>query len=159
MLQMAQLQSLGKWLNDYTRGAFSDLISVTMTCSSAATDQKTSGQAGTPPGSYQRPAYTIAAQYPQTVDSWIQTFPQDSKKPTTITFKASDASSSSWQELGYSNDTVQVTGSYSIFFSATYTENGATVTKNVTAEEAGADLEVTITATHAQSFAITPGSW
>ncbi|EXF84414.1 hypothetical protein CFIO01_02729 [Colletotrichum fioriniae PJ7] len=122
-------------------------------------DQISSGQAGTPDAPLERPAYTIPAQYPQVVDGWINTFTQNSKTPTTITFKASDASSSSWQDLGHSNDTVRVTAPYCIFFSATYTENNVTVTKNVTAEEAGAELEVTITATGFQSFPITPGNW
>ncbi|KAF4783504.1 hypothetical protein HER10_EVM0010722 [Colletotrichum scovillei] len=132
---------------------------VTMTCSSASADQISSGQAGTPGAPLERPAYTITSQYPQVVNGWIDTFTQNSKTPTTITFKASDASSSSWQDLGYSNDTVQMTRPDCIFFSATYTENYETVTKTVTAEEAGSDLEVTITVTDFQSFPIAPGNW
>lgn len=130
-----------------------------MTCSSASADQVSSGQAGTPGAPFERPAYTINAQYSQLVDSWIGTYPQNSKNPKKITFKASDAKSSSWENLGYSNTNVQVTGSYCIFFSATYTENNTIVTKDVTAEEAGSELEVTITATDVQTFTITPGNW
>ncbi|EWG44669.1 hypothetical protein FVEG_05674 [Fusarium verticillioides 7600] len=132
---------------------------VTMTCSPASADQIAAGQAGTPGAAFERPAYTINAQYPQLVDSWIGTYAQNSKNPKKITFKASDSKSSSWKDLGYSNTNVQVTGSYCIFFSATYTENNTIVTKNVTAEEAGADLEVTITATDVQTFTINPGTW
>ncbi|KXH34358.1 hypothetical protein CSIM01_00269 [Colletotrichum simmondsii] len=132
---------------------------VTMTCSPASADQIASGQAGTPGAPFERPAYTIPAQYSQLVQSWINTYAQNSKNPKTITFKASDAASSSWKDLGYSNTNVQVTGSYCIFFSATFTENNTIMTKNVTAEEAGAELEVTITATDFQSFPIAPGKW
>lgn len=129
-----------------------------MSCSSATADQ-IAGQAPNPPAPFERPTYTIDDQYPQLVDSWIKAFPQTSKNPNTITFKASDASSSSWSDLGYSNTDVQVTGSHCIFFSATYTENNATITKHVTAEEAGSDLEVTITATDAQTMTVSPGNW
>ncbi|CAG7565813.1 unnamed protein product [Fusarium equiseti] len=132
---------------------------ITMSCSSASADQIAAGQSGTPDASFQRPAYQIDAQYAQTVDNWIGTFAQNKGSPTKITFRASDASNTSWKELGYSNTNVQVTGSYCIFFSATFTENNTTVTKNVSAEEAGSDLEVSITATGLGTFQIQPGKW
>ncbi|CAI0650207.1 unnamed protein product [Colletotrichum noveboracense] len=132
---------------------------VTMTCSPASADEISSGQAGTPSATFERPAYTIDAQYSQSVDGWIDTYDENSEYPTEITFKASDAVSSSWEELGHSDTNVQVTGSYCNFFSATYNENNTIVTKTVTAEEAGSELEVTITATDFQTFSITPGNW
>ncbi|KAI8302262.1 hypothetical protein K4K59_000600 [Colletotrichum sp. SAR11_240] len=151
---------VGKYQSSLTAADGTSAIpGVTMTCSSASADQISSGQAGNPGAPFERPAYTISAQYPQLVDGWINTYPQNSKNPTKITFKASDAKSSSWKDLGYSNTDVQVTGSYCIFFSATYTENNTIVTKNFTAEEAGSELEVTITATDFQIFPITPGNW
>ncbi|KAI8269951.1 hypothetical protein K4K58_012854 [Colletotrichum sp. SAR11_239] len=151
---------VGKYQSSLTAADGTSAIpGVTMTCSPASADQISSGQAGTPGAPYERPAYTISAQYSQLVQSWIGTYAQNSKNPKTITFKASDAKSSSWKDLGYSNTNVQVTGSYCIFFSATYTENNTIVTKNVTAEEAGSELEVTITATDFQIFPISPGNW
>ncbi|OBS29442.1 hypothetical protein FPOA_03378 [Fusarium poae] len=132
---------------------------VTMSCSNASADQIASGQAGTPGAPFERPSYNLNGQYSQTVDGWINTFSQNSKNPKKITFTAKDAQSSSWADLGYSNTNVQVTGSYCIFFSATFVENNQTVTKNVTAEEAGAELEVTLTATDFQTFTINPGNW
>ncbi|KAK7402435.1 hypothetical protein QQX98_011824 [Neonectria punicea] len=129
-----------------------------MECSTASADQIGAGQAGTANASFYNPTYQIDAQYAQQVDSWISTFPQNKKSPQAFTFKASDASKSSWSDLGYSNSSVQVTGSYCIFFSATFTENNTVVTKNLSAEELGSDLEVTITATGLGSFQITPGA-
>jgi hypothetical protein len=132
---------------------------ITMSCSPATADQISNGQAGTPGAAFERPAYKIDPQYSQSVDGWIKTFSQNSKNPKKITFTASDAESSSWEELGYSESNVQVTGSYCIFFSATYTENNKTVTKHMTAEEAGSELEVTITATDVGTFSLSPGNW
>ncbi|KAJ0381887.1 hypothetical protein COL922a_013660, partial [Colletotrichum nupharicola] len=67
---------------------------------------------------FERPAYTIDAQYSQSVDGWIDTHDENSD--------------------------------------AIYTENNTIVTKNVTAEEAGSELEVTITATDFQLFLSRP---
>ncbi|KAH7274921.1 hypothetical protein FSOLCH5_006306 [Fusarium solani] len=141
-----------------TAGSLSLVPGFNMDCSPASADQIAAGQAGTANATLCNPTYQIDAQYPQLVDSWIATFPQNKKSPKTFTFTASDAANSSWSELGYSNNSVQVTGSYCIFFSATFTENNTVVTKNLSAEELGSDLEVTITATDLGSFNITPGS-
>ena len=130
-----------------------------MSCSPAPADQISAGQAGTPGASYLRPSYEINAQYTQLVDSWISTYAQNKTNPTSINFKISDSSSSSWKDLGFSSTNVQVTGSYCIFFSATFTENNTVVTKNVSAAECGSDLELTITATSIGSFDISPGKW
>lgn len=136
----------------------SNANSFNMDCSPASADQIAAGQAGTANATLCNPTYEIDAQYAQLVDSWISTFPQNKNSPKTFTFKASDASNSSWSDLGYSNTSVQVTGSYCIFFSATFTENNTVVTKNLSAQELGSDLEVTITATDIGTFNITPGS-
>ena len=128
----------------------SNVNSFNMDCSPASADQIAAGQAGTANATLCNPTYQIDAQYAQLVDSWIATFPQNKKSPKTFTFTASDASNS--------DNSVQVTGSYCIFFSATFTENNTVVTKNLSAEDLGSDLEVTITATDLGSFNITPGS-
>lgn len=125
-----------------------------MTCSSLAADQIASGNSG----SFQRPTYIIESKYASTVDDWVSSFAQNKNNPTEITFNASDASNSSWDELGYDDD-VEVTGSYCTLFSATFDENGETVTKVVSAEETGDDLEITVTATSLDTFQIQPGQW
>lgn len=125
-----------------------------MTCSSSVADQIASGSGG----SFLRPAYNIESTYAPTVDDWVSSFAQNKGNPTEITFNASDASDSSWDELGYDDD-VEVTGSYCTLFSATFDEDGETVTKTVSAEEAGDDLEITVTATSLGTFQIQPGQW
>ncbi|RSL82843.1 hypothetical protein CEP51_004899 [Fusarium floridanum] len=129
-----------------------------MECSPASADQIAAGQTGKSNASFTNPTYEITSQYPQLVDSWISTFPQNSKNPKKFTFKSSDASSSSWSDLGFSNSSVSVTGSYCIFFSATYTENHSVVTKTLSAEDLGSDMEVSVTATDFQAVQVTPGS-
>jgi hypothetical protein len=129
-----------------------------MTCSPASANQIAASQTGSAGPGYLNPAYTIDAQYSANVDNWISTFAQNKDKPASIIFKASDASNSSWENLGYSSSSVSVTGSYCIFFSATYTENNTTVTKHMTAEEAGSDMEITLTCTGISTYNLTPGN-
>jgi hypothetical protein len=129
-----------------------------MACSTASADQIAAGQLGMTNLSFTRPLYQIDSQYAQTVDNWVATFSQNKDSPTEITFNASDASGSSWDELGFDDD-VEVIGSYCTFFSATFWEDNETVTKTVSAEEVGDDLEITITATGLGTFQIQPGKW
>jgi len=129
-----------------------------MACSPAPADQIAAGQFGMPNPSFQKPLYQIESQFAQTVDNWVATFSQNKDSPTEITFNASDASNTSWEGLGYDDD-VEVTGSHCIFFSATFWENNEHVTKTVSAEEVGDDLEITITATGLGTFQIQPGQW
>jgi hypothetical protein len=150
---------VGQYQSNLTAASSLSLVpGFNMECSLASADQVAAGQAGTANATIFNPTYQIDAQYAQQVDSFIATFSQNKDKPTKFTFKASDASRSSWSDLGYSNSSVRVTGSYCIFFSATYTENNTVVTKNLSAEELGSDLQVTITATGLGSFQITPGA-
>jgi hypothetical protein len=109
--------------------------------------------------SFVSPFYSIASAYSANVDNWIATYPQNKKSPTKFSFNASQASSTNWENLGFSQSSVEVTGSYAIFFSATYRENNQEVTKHITAEQAGSDLEITLTATGVGSYGVQPGNW
>ncbi|KAJ4123177.1 hypothetical protein NW768_009705 [Fusarium equiseti] len=130
-----------------------------MACSTASADQIASGQLEMHNQSFQKPLYQIDSHYARAVDSWVATFSQNKDSPTEITFNPSDASNSSWEELGYDDDNVEVTESYCIFFSATFWEDNERVTKTVSAEEVGDDLEITLTTTGLGMFQIQPGKW
>lgn len=130
-----------------------------MNVSAASADQVGASSTGTPLAPFINPFYSIDSSYSANVDNWIATFAQNKKNPTNFSFSASDASRSDWSNLGFSQSSVEVTGSYAIFFSATYRENNQTVTKHITAEEAGSDLQVTLTTTGFGSYKVQPGKW
>ncbi|KAI9685687.1 MAG: hypothetical protein M1822_004247 [Bathelium mastoideum] len=130
-----------------------------MTCSPASANQVQVAQAGTAGASYLQPAYLVDSSYSANVDNWISTYAQNKNNPITLNFSASQASSQTWEELGFSSSSVSVTGSYCFFFSATFTENNTTVTKNITAEQAGSDLQITLTATGLGTYKVNPGKW
>lgn len=114
-------------------------------------------QAGNNAGSYLSPAYDIQSSYSQNVDNWIATYSQNLKSPTFFTFSTSDSSNESWEKLGFKETSVQVDGSYCIFFRATYQQNGKTVTREVSAAEAGSSLSVKVTCTGLGTYTVNPG--
>jgi hypothetical protein len=130
-----------------------------MNVSAAPADQVGATGTGTPLAPFVDPFYSIDSAYYPNVDNWIATYPQNKKSPTTFSFNGRQASSTNWESLGFSQSSVKVTGSYAIFFTATYRENNQEVTKHITAEEAGSDLEITLTATGIGSYRVQPGNW
>ncbi|KAF4339516.1 hypothetical protein FBEOM_6578 [Fusarium beomiforme] len=155
-----QAAMVGRYLSALTAADGPVVIDgYTMACSTASADQIGAGQAGTAVGTFAMPAYMTDPQYGGIVDGWIATYPQNKKNPKTFTFTTSDASKSSWSELGYSESDVEVTDYYCCFFSVTYYEHDETVTKNFSAEEYKSEMEITITATDIGTFKIEPGKW
>lgn len=130
-----------------------------MNVSACPANQVGAKTTGTPLATFVNPLYSIDATYSANVDNWIATYPQNLKSPIKFSFNASQASSTDWGSLGFSQDSVEVKGSYAIFFTATYYENNQEVTKHMTAEEAGSDLEITLTATGFGSYKVQPGNW
>lgn len=130
-----------------------------MMCSPSAANQIQSAQTGTAGAPYLMPAYQIDSQYAANVDNWIATYPQDSKNPITLTFDTTQSSSTNWQKMGFESSSVSVNASYCCFFSVTYTENKQRVTKNITAEEAGSSLSITMTATGMGTYKVSPAKW
>ena len=112
-------------------------------------------------GQYFVPAYRIQDTYTTTVADWKARYNDPSFKAGTkvIEFSSSNREKKNWSDLGFSEDKVQVSGSYSVFFSATYTSNNKQVTEYVSAQEAGSSLQITIKARGYEVFSVTPGKW
>ena len=128
-----------------------------MWCSDAAANVLTGGSRTL--SKYLRPTYTIDSSYAQLADTWIASFSQKKKSPASFPFSAADSSSTSWSDQGFKDTDVSVKGSYAIFFSATYTENNKTVTKNISAEDASSEIVATVTMTDHALFTISSGKW
>ena len=101
--------------------------------------------------------YNLPNEYTTVVNDWIDTFEEKKKTPTTISFKASDASKTDWSDLKFDESQISVTGSYALFFRASYTENNQTIVKEISAKEAGSDLSISLTCTGFKTFPITQG--
>lgn len=130
-----------------------------MLCSPASANQIQAAQTGTAGAPYLMPAYNIDSQYAANVDNWISTYPQNSKNPITMTFDASQSSSTNWSKLGFESTSVSVNASYCCFFRVSYTENNQRVTQTINADQAGSSMSVTITATGLGTYKVTPGKW
>ena len=112
-------------------------------------------------GQYFVPAYRIQDTYTGAVADWKTRFNDPSFKAgaKTISFSAEESASKDWSNLGFTENDVHASGSYSIFFSATYTSNEKQVTEYVSAHEAGSGLRITIKARGYDVFTVTPGKW
>ena len=103
-------------------------------------------------------AYDVQNQYAQTVDNWINTFPQQVKNPRKIVLTKADFQKSSWSDLGFDSSSVTVSGSVFWFFRATYTENSQTKSVQLSLDEAGNDFKITLSFTGLQPFTVNPSA-
>ena len=123
--------------------------------------QDVEGNAAPTTEQYFLPQYHIQSTYTQAVADWKAKWDDPSFKANakTFTFSASDYQNQSWSDLGFSEQNVDISGSYCIFFKAKFTYNNKEVTEYITASEAGSELKVTIKVRGYDVFSITPGKW
>ncbi|KAF5564748.1 hypothetical protein FPHYL_4605 [Fusarium phyllophilum] len=102
-----------------------------------------------------RPTYTIESSYRDTVGNWIRDAGGENK--LNLTFNINDAKSENWDKFGFAN--VNANPGFTCFFKASYTQDHQMKEDFITAQKAGSELSVQLSAAEAGVFTVKPGDW
>ena len=127
-----------------------------MKCAGVETNKIAAKEPSTP-STYLRPSYSISSQYADNVGRWIQDAPSKKESPKTISFTAKDGQL--WSNLGFSSPDMSRANEYAQFCKANFNNAHGMPNEYMSAETAGSELSITITATDLGIFAVTPGQW
>ena len=127
-----------------------------MKCAGIEANKIAAKEAGTP-RTYFRPSYTISSEYADNVGRWIQDAPSKKASPKTLFFSAKD--SQGWSNLGFSSSDMSKAGEYAQFCKANFNNHPSAPNEYMSAETAGPELSITITAGDLGIFAVSPGQW
>ncbi|KAF5661258.1 hypothetical protein FCIRC_11900 [Fusarium circinatum] len=106
-------------------------------------------------GGFLRPTYTIENSYSDTASNWIRDAGGENK--LSLTFNINDAKSENWDKFGFAN--VNANSGFTCFFKASYTQDHQMKEELITAQEAGSELSVQLSAAEAGVFTVKPGDW
>ncbi|KAI1049698.1 hypothetical protein LB505_011865 [Fusarium chuoi] len=106
-------------------------------------------------GGFSRPTYTIENSYTETVGNWIRDAGGENK--LNLTFNINDAKSENWDKFGFVN--VNANSPFAYFFKASYTQDHQIKEDFITAQEAGSEISVQLSAAEASVFTVKPGEW
>ncbi|KAG5758281.1 hypothetical protein H9Q72_013586 [Fusarium xylarioides] len=101
------------------------------------------------------PTYTIESSYRDAVSNWIRDAGGENK--LNLTFNINDAKSENWDKFGFAN--VNANTGFTCFFKASYTQDHQMKEDFITAQEAGSELSVQLSAAEAGVFTIKPSDW
>lgn len=103
-----------------------------------------------------KPKYNVASSLKDSVDNWNSIAVAGGPS---VSFGVADSRSVDWQSLGLSDINTDFQFSSGGFFKVRYTVGSLLKEEHLTAQEAGSELKITITAAEVGTFAISPGDW
>lgn len=103
-----------------------------------------------------RPKYNLASSLKDSVDNWNSAAEAGR---SSVSFGIADSRSADWQSLGLSELNASSQFNSCDLFRVQYNVGGQLKEERLTAQEAGSDLKMTITAADFGTFSISPGDW
>lgn len=103
-----------------------------------------------------KPKYNVASSLKDSVDNWNNAVATGG---SSVSFGVADSHSVDWPSLGLSELNASSQFNSCDLFRVQYTVGGQLKEERLTAQEAGSDLKITITAADFGAFAISPGDW